>query len=422
MKLEAASGILLLLATAAALFLANSSWSHDFEAIWETPVGFKLGDFLLTGTLGHLVINDGLMALFFFVVGLEIKREMVTGELRQPKKALLPVLAAIGGMVVPAGVYLALQWNRVGHDGWAIPMATDIAFVVGFLAILGSKIPHGFKILMLTLAIVDDIGAVLVIAFAFTEQIAWNWVGVAGAGFALVALFNIIGVRPVGIYLLIGALIWASFLKAGIHPTIAGVLLGLMTPTKSWMPGESIPDILAKTGKALDIEDLEERERRSDLRKIEFAMRESISPLHRLEDAFHPWVAFLIMPLFALANAGVRIDASALSHPIAVAITCGLVIGKPLGILLFAFLGVKLKLTQLPSGVSWRVMIAGSFLGGIGFTMSLFINGLSFPGPAFAGTATAGKIGVLVGSAISALLGAFLLFLVTGPGAEPERK
>jgi len=372
LHVEASSGIVLLACTAAALVLANSPASAWFKGIWKTAVSVSMGGFTIAGDLGHLVINDGLMTTFFFVVGLEIKRHMVHGELRDPRKALLPLFAALGGVVFPAAIYLALQWGEPGQRGWAVPMATDIAFVVGFLALFGSRVPFGLKILLLSLAIVDDLVAVLIIAFVFTETIAWSWLGLAAAGFGVVYVFNRIGVRAISVYVAVGIVIWFAFLQSGVHPTVAGVMLGLLTPARAWLG-------------------------------------EALSPLQRLEDGLHPWVAFGIMPLFALANAGVLLEASGLTEPVAIAVALSLTIGKPVGILVLCLLAVRSGLTSLPDGVTWPMLAGGACLAGIGFTMALFLNSLAFPDVMFAGAAAAGKIGILAGSMVSAAIGALVL-------------
>lgn len=408
MHIEATSGVVLMLCTLIALIIANSSWSHAFEKFWHTHVAFEFGRLKIDGHLGHLIVNDILMTIFFFVVGLEVKREAVAGELRDPRKALLPIVGAIGGVVTPALIYLALQYGQEGQRGWAIPMATDIAFVVGILALFGSRIPFGLKIFLLTLAIVDDILAVLVIATVFTESIAWGYFFMALAGFALCALLNRIGVREIPIYVLVGVAIWVGFYKAGIHPTIAGVALGLMTPARAWIGNKTFLEVMADFWDR--IRDEHEHEHVPvNLEQLQFLARESHSPLHRLEMGLHPWVAYAIMPIFALANAGVVLDPVALTSGVSIAVAMGLVIGKPLGIFLFCFLAVKLGWTRLPKGVSWPIFLGGACLGGIGFTMALFLNALSFPVEEFPVLEGAGKIGTLLGSAISAVLGTLLL-------------
>jgi NhaA family Na+:H+ antiporter len=372
LHVEASSGIVLLTCTAVALGLANSPVAAWFASLWKTAVSLSVAGFTISGDLGHLVINDGLMTIFFFVVGLEIKRHMVHGELRDPRKALLPMVAALGGVVLPAAIYLMFQWGEPGQRGWAVPMATDIAFVVGFLALFGSRVPFGLKILLLSLAIVDDLVAVLIIAFVFTETIAWSWLALAAVAFGVIYVFQRIGVRSIGVYAWVGIFIWFAFLQSGVHPTVAGVMLGLLTPARA-------------------------------------LLGEMASPLQRLEDGLHPWVAFGIMPLFALANAGVLLEASALAEPVAMAVAVSLAVGKPVGILLLCLLAVRSGLTSLPDGVTWPMLAGGACLAGIGFTMALFLNSLAFPGAAFADAAAAGKIGTLAGSMVSAVIGALVL-------------
>jgi Na+:H+ antiporter, NhaA family len=411
LHIEAAGGFVLLACTVLALILANSPWSAPFAEIWQTRVGFTVGRLELYKPL-LLWINDGLMTIFFFVVGLEIKREIVLGELKDPRKAALPAVAALGGMVAPAAIYLLVQGGGPGGRGWGIPMATDIAFVVGFLALLGPRIPFGLKILLLTLAIVDDIGAILVIAVAYTANTSLSFLIVGIASFCVIYLFRQIGVRPVPVYVCLGAGIWLAFLKSGVHPTVAGVVLGLLTPASPWFAGRSLANVAE--GVALRLRqdrDAGENDHEEAVHLLTVAARETISPLDRLEAALHPWVAFGIMPLFALANAGVRVELSAMTEPVALSVAAGLVLGKPLGIVAFSWVAVKLGLARLPSGVNWRILLGAGCLAGIGFTMSLFIAGLAFE----AELLTAGKIGTLLGSVISATLGlALLLYFLRG--------
>ena len=349
LHIEATSGVVLLACTAAALVVANSPMAAWFANVWKTPVSLSIGAFTLTGDVGHLIVNDGLMTIFFFVVGLEVKREMVHGELRDPKKALLPLFAALGGVMMPAAIYLALQWGEPGQRGWAVPMATDIAFVVGFLALFGKRVPFGLKILLLSLAIVDDLVAVLIIAFVFTETLVWAWLGWAAGAFGLVYAFHRIGVRSIGVYVLIGAFIWLAFLQSGVHPTVAGVLLGLLTPAHAWVGQQTLADVLMGAWQRAS-GDGSDSGGRADVWRAQFAAREAVSPLQRLEDALHPWVAFVIMPLFALANAGVILSPSSLGEPVAVAVAGALALGKPVGILLLCVLAVRLRVTSLPDG------------------------------------------------------------------------
>jgi NhaA family Na+:H+ antiporter len=403
LKIESSSGAVLLACTVAALVLANSPWSAAYAAFWQTPVRVGAGSFELNKPL-LLWINDGLMTLFFFVVGLEIKRELVAGELSDPRKALLPVVAALGGMVVPAGVYLLFQWGQPTWVGWGIPMATDIAFVVGFLALLGPRVPHGLKVLLLSLAIADDIGATLVIALVFSADLSLAALGAGAAGFGLVLIFRWIGVRRVLAFTVLGTFIWVAFVKSGVHPTVAGVALGLLTPARPWLgdrvPFDVVGDLLKRIGGRWEDEPSRER-------------GEPVSPLERLERELHPWVAFLIMPLFALANAGVEIESAAFATPVAVAVAAGLILGKPLGIVFFSWASVRAGLARLPAGINERILIGAGCLAGIGFTMSLFIAGLALGGV----NLVQAKIGILGGSTISALLGSLLLlrFLPRGP-------
>lgn len=414
LHIESASGIVLLACTVLALALANSPLAGWYASLWKTRVELSIGGLHLDGDLGHLVINDGLMAIFFFVIGLEIKRELVAGELREVRKALLPVFAAVGGMLLPACVYLALQWGEPGQRGWAIPMATDIAFVVGVLALFGPRIPLGLKILLLSLAIVDDLGAVLVIAFGYTAALAWNWLAVAVLGLVVTSGLNRLGVRSVGVYVLCGVVIWLAVYKSGIHPTVAGVLLGLLTPANAWVGDTTFRTVVGRLWERLRGGAPQDDRRHADLDQLQFAAREAVSPLQRLENELHPWVSFVIMPVFALANAGVALEVSGLVEPVAFASAAGLVLGKPVGILLFCWLAVALGLAALPDGVTWRMLVGGACLAGIGFTMALFINGLAFPVAVFPTKEAAGKLGVLLGSLVSALLGVGILLWALG--------
>ncbi len=401
LHVESAGGMVLLACTVIALLLANSPLETAYETLRQTVAGISIGSFSLSEPL-VLWINDGLMALFFLVVGLEIKREIVSGELSDPRKALLPVVAAIGGMVVPAGLYTLGVWGGSGAHGWGVPMATDIAFVVGFLTLLGPRVPNGLKVLLLTLAIADDIGAVLVIAVVYTTGIKLLPLVLAAGGLGLILLLLWLRVRSLAVYAVLALAVWLGFFESHVHTTVAGVLLGLLVPAR--------PD----TGRpvALDvIADLYAR-MRGIQRGTPPAVADPLSPAERLENALHPWVAFVIMPLFALANAGVRVQLGTLAAPVELAVIAGLVVGKPLGIVLFSWASVRLGLARLPEGVSWKVMVGAGCLAGIGFTMSLFVAGLAFREAALLGEA---KIGVLVGSALSAVLGCGLLLAFLPP-------
>ncbi len=326
--------------------------------------------------------------------------------------------AALGGMLVPAGIYMALQANQFGQPafrGWGVPMATDIAFVVGVMAILGPRVPFGLKIMLLSLAIADDIGAVVVIAAFYSTGLNGFMLLLAAAGFALVRILNEAGVRSVPVYAVVGAGIWLAVYKSGVHPTVAGVMLGLLTPSEVWVGRDalrlSITDLKAR------IEDANDDPDAAELEMMAFAAKESVSPLERLEHGLHPWVGFLIMPLFALANAGVHVELNAVTEPVSVAVVAGLFLGKPVGVLLFAFVAVKCGIAKLPQGVSWPVLLGGGFLAGIGFTMSLFVAGLAFATePQLLADA---KIGILLGSVLSAGVGVAVLLVALG---KPRRE
>jgi Na+:H+ antiporter, NhaA family len=398
LHIQAASGILLLVATIAALVAANTSWADGFLGFFETKAGVRAGGFVLEHTLKHW-INDALMAIFFFVIGLEVKREVVFGELSDLRAAALPLAAALGGMVAPAAIYLALEAGGPGESGLGIPMATDIAFVVGCMAVLGRRVPNGLRVMLLSLAIADDIGAILVIAIGYTAGLDLAALGLGALGIAAVILLQKLGVRSIPVYVVVGALVWYAFHESGVHATIAGVILGWLTPIRPWVDKERLEGILKEGG--------------SGGRTLAIAARESVSPLERLETALHPWVGFVIMPLFALANAGVRLEPGAFRDPVAMAVATGLVVGKPVGILLFALVAVKAGLARLPAGVGWGAVAAGGALAGIGFTMSLFIAGLALPPELL----DAAKVGILGASAVSAAVGMLALGLRKQPGA-----
>ena len=404
MHVESASGIVLLAATGVALALANSSFADDFLSLWKIPVGFEFGAFHMRHSLSHW-INDGLMAIFFFVIGLEVKREIVHGELGSLRQAALPISAAIGGMIVPAGIYLVLQGNGPAAAGWGIPMATDIAFVVGCLALLGPRVPRGLRVLLLSLAIADDIGAILVIAIGYTDTIGWGALGAGVLGIGAIGLLSRLGVRGFGMYVLLGLWVWIAFHESGIHATVAGVILGLITPARAYLENTTLAQALERVTEGMHGKWDAGSHGATEVRGVRLATRETVSPLAYLETTLHPWVGFAIMPLFALANAGVPFTASDLGDPVAVAVGMGLVIGKPIGILGFSWLAIRAGLAALPQGVTWRLLLGGSLLAGIGFTMALFISGLALD----ADNLDAAKVGVLAASAIAAGLGMLVM-------------
>lgn len=403
LHVEAASGVMLLLAAVVALALANSPFAESFLASWRTPVSFGIGHLRIEHSLRHWV-SDGLMAVFFFVLGLEVKREMVLGELRDLRQAALPLAAAIGGMAIPALIYVGLQWGQPAARGWGIPMATDVAFVVGCLALLGPRVPPGLRVFLLSLAIVDDIGAILVIAVGYTSGLQLQALLLGVAGLALVLVSQRLGVRAVPFYVALGAAIWFAFHESGVHATIAGVTLGLLTPARPWVSARRFAHLL-DGARAVWHGERGAGSSATHPAVLERAAREAVSPLERLEKAIHPWVAFVVMPIFVLANAGVAFRPALVTDAVALAVAAGLVVGKPAGVLLFSYLAVRLGLARLPAGLDWSVLLGGGFLAGIGFTMSIFMAGLALPPEAL----DAAKAGVLGASLISGALGMALL-------------
>jgi NhaA family Na+:H+ antiporter len=406
MHVEASSGVVLLLAALAAFALANSPLAEAYAAFWNTSLSFGIGGVVLDHSLKHWV-SDGLMAIFFFVVGLEVKRELVIGELRDMRRAALPLAAALGGMIVPAAVYLALAGGGEAARGWGIPMATDIAFVVGCIALLGPRAPLGLRVLLLSLAIADDIGAILVIAIGYTASIDLFALALGGLGILAVVALARAGVRSTLVYVVLGTFVWLDFHESGVHATIAGVLLGLLTPVRAWVSDDRLDQVIQRAGEVWRGDRPTGSARRRMLGAVETASREAISPLERLEHTNHPWSAFVIMPIFALANAGVSVEGGMLAEPVALAVGAGLVIGKPVGILLFCLAAVKLGLAELPEGVGWTTLTGGAFLAGIGFTMSLFIAGLALEGTILEGA----KVGILLASLVAGVLGMALLMM-----------
>jgi len=419
-RIEASGGIILLICAILALIWANSAWSNDYFHLWKMDLGIRLGTSEFSKYLLKW-INDGLMVLFFFVVGLEIKREVTTGELSNPRKALLPIFAAVGGMLFPALFYIMLNTGGAGLPGWGIPMATDIAFTLGILALLGSRVPLSMKIFFTALAIADDLGAVLVIGLFYTADI--SWISLLVAAVILVALFGLNKARvysPLP-YALLGIGLWLAFLKSGVHPTIAGVLLAMSIPTRSK------PDTKALLAQCVSTLDEFKRpfvtQGRFDNRyevaaqTLEAVSERMQSPAQRLEHALHPWTTYLILPIFALANAGVTLsfDSGSIFGPVSLGVILGLVLGKPIGITLFSYLAVRMGVAELPVNVDWRQIFATSWLAGIGFTMSLFIAGAAFTDVVLLDQA---KIGILAASLLAGLIGALLMWFSSPTHAE----
>ncbi|WED44605.1 Na+/H+ antiporter NhaA [Legionella cardiaca] len=406
-RIETSTASLLLLATAISLIMANSPWSESFLSIWDIPLGIRLGNIEFSRPI-HGWINDGLMTLFFFFVSLELKRELVFGELRQPKMAALPIVAALGGMLVPAVFYLLLQEGRPGQNGWGTVMATDTAFVIGCLALFGKHIPQSLRIFMLSLAIIDDIGAILVVAIGYSDGITWTALGASVIGFVFVYIIRKLGIRSIIVFFLIGALIWVSVDASGIHPTITGVILGLMTPTETWISDERLRKILEHMVSYPPGEHWSgDTEDRKSLHMTEVASRETLSPVERLEILLHPWIGYLILPLFALANAGVLISFSDFTNEVTLAVFLGFILGKPIGVFGFSFIAEAFGLAKRPRDLNWILLGCGSILTGIGFTMAIFIANLAFN----ENLINSARLGILLASIFCSLTGIFMLLI-----------
>jgi len=421
LQIEAASGILLLLAAAVALVWANSAWADRYVELWHTPLGIRIGAFAFERTLEWFV-NDALMVIFFFVVGMEIRREIHHGELSEWRRAALPAAAALGGMLAPAALYLLFAGAPETRSGWGVPMATDIAFAVGVLTLLGKRVPAALRVLLLALAVIDDLGAIVVIAIFYSSGVALSGLLVAALGLGGVFSMQRLGVRSKIAYIAPSTVAWAGIYAAGIHPTIAGVIVGLVTPVRAWLGPDGFVDgvrreldhLVQATPTALSSHELAET-----LRHVDVARREAMSPAESLIETLHPWVAFGIMPVFALANAGVLISGGSLdtaSWSVVVAVAVGLILGKPLGVLLASWITLRLGLGTLPAGVTLRHLIVLGVVAGVGFTMALFIAQLAF---ADVRLLAAAKLGVLSASGGAAILGLVLGRLLLAPVGTP---
>ena len=419
-RTEAAGGIVLLIAAVVALIWVNSPWSDSYHDLFDHHLAFDLGFYSVDESL-HFWINDAAMVFFFFVVGMEIKREIVVGELASVRRMVVPAAAAVGGMVVPVLVFFLLVNEAEARDGWAIPMATDIAFAVGVLVLVGPRIPTGLKVLLLAMAIVDDLGAIAVIAIFYTDEIDLEALGLVAGLLALVYSLNRFGMWYIPVYFVIGGFAWMAMLQSGVHATIVGVLLGLMTPWRSWHRAEDFPVIaepaLLRLRPHADEAEvhLDREERVQALLEIAEVGQKAVSPLDRLEHSLQRPVAFVVVPLFALANAGVELSPDTLgdvfTSSLTWGVTLGLVLGKPIGVTLGVWLAVRAG-ARLPLGVTWAQVLGVSLLGGIGFTVSLFVAELSFePGLLL----TEAKVGILLASTVAGALGYGMLRIVTRP-------
>ncbi|MCY4624001.1 MAG: Na+/H+ antiporter NhaA [Chloroflexi bacterium] len=420
---EEVGAFILLAAAAAALGWVNSPWADSYGSFWHNYISIDIGIFHLHENLGHLV-NDGLMAIFFFLVGLEIKRELLHGELSSFRKAFLPTAAAAGGMVVPALVYVAFNGTSgAGAAGWGIPMATDIAFALGVLALLGRRAPAELRVFLLGLAVVDDLGAIGVIAVFYSDAISWSDLGLAIAVFAIIAVCIRLGVRSLGFYVILSIVMWQFLLESGIHATLAGVALAAVVPSKPYIQREvyaaAVEVLLTDYRQAIRDEDNEKAE--AITAQIERLSSGTEGPMERLEGQVHPWVSFVILPVFALANAGIVFTSGTLSAALESSVTLGvfvaLPVGKAIGVLGATWLAVRLGVSGLPAGVSWAQVLGVGLLSGIGFTVAIFISGIAFSDPAVVDQA---KMGVFAASVLAGVVGYVVLRWVGGRGADAE--
>ena len=423
-SVEASGGLILLTAFLAALFWANAPFGESYARFWNTKLSIEIGEILHIDESLKKLVNDALMTLFFFVVGLEIKRELAVGELRDRKRAALPAIAAMGGMVIPALVYLAFVAGEPGEAtrGWGIPMATDIAFSLGIISLLGTRISIGAKLFLLALAIADDIGAIVVIAIFYTSDLAINWLIASLLTLGIIAIASRIGIRSTTFYVVAGIGAWFFLFESGVHATLSGVALGFLTPAHAWY---SDKDYFDRAQWILSQRRADESAPRSSERVDSRALalssisRESVAPINRLERALHPWSSFVVVPLFALANSGVRfanVDVeSALVSPVALGIGFGLVVGKVAGICIATWLALRFGIGRLPPYTRWPQIYGLAALAGIGFTVSLFMTELAFNGEE---TINQAKIGIFIGSTIAGILG----YLILRSAANPQEK
>jgi Na+:H+ antiporter, NhaA family len=414
LRIEAAGGVLMLAGTIAALIWFNVN-AHGYESFWETEAGFSLGGFGLELTL-HEWVNDALMALFFFVVGMEIKREMVAGELRDPRAAALPIVAAFGGMVVPALIYTAFNAGGEGSSGWAIPMATDIAFAVGIVSLLGSRVPVQLKLFLLTLAVTDDLGGITVIAIFYSSGLAFGWLAGSAGLFALMVALRRAGVWYFPAYVVLGVLAWYCMLRSGVHPTVAGVVAGFLTPTTPLRPRLESEEIVVQ---------LEDRRELSagDVRRAAFLIKEAVPVDLRLTNLLLPWTGYVVIPIFALANAAIPLNGAALSEAATSSVTLGaflgLLVGKTVGVTGAALLALKLGWARRPRGVTDLHIVGAAIAAGIGFTVAIFVAGLAFDDLVLQEDA---KVGIFAASISAAILSLVVLSLAARRASPEERQ
>lgn len=422
-QVEASSGIILLIAAVVALIWANSPWSESYFSLFDQHLTIEFFNFHFDESLLHL-INDGLMAVFFFVVGLEIKRELVLGDLRDPRAAALPVMAALGGMVLPALIYFAFNAGTPASHGWGIPMATDIAFAVGIVSLLGSRVPSGAKLFLLAVAIADDIGAIAVIAIFYTSELDGGYLAAAVGGLILVWIAGKVHIRAMWFYVPMALIIWYFTLESGVHATLAGVALGFLTPAQPYYKPREFDQRARAILDEYPVEDISDPhvQEHADHETLLLAdiASESVSPLMRMESKLVTWSSFVIVPLFALANAGVDLRGvsitAALSSRVALGVALGLVVGKIVGISAASYGAVRFRLGKLPPGTNWHHVIGLSAVAGIGFTVALFVAGLAFTDPA---TTDLAKVGIFSGSVVAGIIGAVILSRRRKPRHHP---
>jgi NhaA family Na+:H+ antiporter len=412
MAVEASSAAAVLAATVLALVVANSGMADLYHEVWETAVRVQVGGHQLIDLTVHGVVNDALMAVFFLLVSLEIKREFVFGELRDPRAAMLPIAAAVGGMVVPAGIYAAFNAGGAYAHGWGIPMATDIAFAVALVSALGRRVPAGARLFLLTLAIVDDLGAILVIAIFYASGLSFGWLAVAALAVGIAVLARTRRVRAMPWYITLGVVCWYALLQSGVHATIAGVVFGLLTPAYAWLPPTQFPrvakrlvgDLARRNADGITFDEQEANDH--TLRELRRLSLETQSPLHRVESRLSPIVAFGIVPIFAFANAGLPIPTGRfgdlLTDPVVLGIGLGLVVGKTVGVFGASWVLVRTGVARMPAGVTHRHIFGAALCAGIGFTVAIFVAGLAFADPAVIETA---KLAIILASAVAAVLG-----------------
>jgi Na+:H+ antiporter, NhaA family len=411
MRLEVAGGVVLLAASVIALLWANLA-TGSYESFWATDVTLSVGDWSRTEDLLH-VVNDGLMTIFFLVIGLEVKRELVLGELSSRQAALLPTFAALGGVIVPALIFTAMTVGSGDAEGWGIPIATDVAFALAALAALGRRVPTSLMAFLLGVAVVDDIVAIAVVAVVYTDQLHLAWLAAAAVG--LVAMWSVrqLGVRHLGVYLVLGIAVWFAVFESGVHATIAGVAIALLTPARPFQSPAAVSREAVLTAERTDDHPTLPDGDAHQWRRLSSLAREAVSPLTRLEHALHPWSSFVVLPVFALANAGIVLDRAAIDaateSPVTAAVAVALVAGKAVGLTAGTALAVRLGLSHLPAGVRWAHVAGVGLLAGIGFTVSLFITELAYDDPALVDAA---KLGVLAGSVTAAVAGTVALRLV----------